>query len=117
VNAVAVDQELKLRPEFRREQVKKCAKCGKGLAHSGLPLFWRVTIERFGFDADVCRRADAMERYFNNLELAAVFSTGEPLAKRFSLSQELLICEPCAMEFTCVAALAELDRDEDECAS
>ena len=103
-----VTDVVKLQPEFQREDVKKCCHCGLGLAHTGLPFFYRVTIERFALNADACRRADGMERYFGNVELAKVFSTGEPLGKRFDLGVDLLLCEKCSMDsHLCFAVLLE----------
>lgn len=114
----AVDRDLTLSPEFHRKDITRCACCGKGVAHTGLPFFYRVTIERFGLDANACRRRNAMEEFFMPAPgLAEVFSTGEPLGKRFDLTARLLICETCSMNQTCVAALNERgpeDEDDDE---
>jgi len=33
-----------------------CSHCNKPFSHSGLPLFWKVTIERFGANAAAIRR-------------------------------------------------------------
>jgi hypothetical protein len=94
--------------EIQRRDLRKCGLCEKGLMHTGLPLFYRVTIERFGVDAGAVRRLQGMEMYLGSPQLADVFSTGEPLAKPIFGPDSIYVCESCSMEsIHCIAALHE----------
>jgi hypothetical protein len=105
-------RDVQLSGEFHRREITKCVCCGKGLSHGGLPLFWRVTLERFGLDAGAVRRTGAMEQYFDSPAIAEVFSTGEPLGRRVDLSGPMLLCEPCVMDGARIVALWEAcDRE------
>ena len=48
---------------MKRTDFKPCANCGKGVAHTGLPLFWVVEIQRFGIDAQAVQRQHGMEQF------------------------------------------------------
>lgn len=86
---------------LQREDLRPCDMCGKGLMHSGLPLFWRVHIERMGVDVQAVQRRAGMEQFFGGGAggslLAGVMGDGAPLASPFNQSS-LLLCEPCAIE-------------------
>jgi hypothetical protein len=94
--------------EIKRADIKPCAKCGKGVMHTGLPLFWRVTIERYGIDANAVRRQVGLEMMLGSPALAAVMGPDETMAKPVMDDVILILCENCAMEDYPVAALAEL---------
>ena len=98
---------------MKLSDIKKCAKCGKGVMHTGLPLFWRVTIERFGIDKAACDRRHGLETFFGGghvgARLAGVMGPDEDIAKPIVDAKVLILCEDCAMVDHPVAALAELD--------
>lgn len=100
-------RELKLRGDLQRRELTKCSRCGRGLLHHGVPLCYRVTIERLGFDAGAVQRRHGLELMTGSPAIAEVFSTGEPLARRLWAAGGL-VCEPCAMEETCIAQLEEV---------
>ena len=87
---------------MKRQDFKPCALCGKGVAHTGMPLFWRVHIERMGIDSKAAQRHHGIEQFFGGstpgaVALADVFSDGAPLAKPLTEVQ-VLVCEQCATE-------------------
>lgn len=86
-----------------------CCLCSKKIGASGLPLFWRVTVERFGIDMRLVKRFDGMVAMLGGAAHIArvmcdVEDVTEPLMEKVTLS----ICEPCGTSSTMVAQLAEL---------
>lgn len=86
-----------------------CSMCGDKVLSAGLPLFWRVTIERFGIDLNAVQRQQGLTMMMGgNAVIAAVMGADEEMAKHIVDPIALTICEPCCTENTCVARLAEL---------
>ena len=86
--------------------------CRKGVMHTGLPLFWRVHIERIGVDMQVVQRQHELEQFFGStspgaVALADMFSDGAPIGKPMDEGKTVLICETCAMADMPIAELAE----------
>lgn len=63
--------------ENQLREVAMCAVCGKPFGHTGLPLFWRVTIERFGVDLNAIRRQDGLAMMMGSSALAQVMGADE----------------------------------------
>ena len=102
---------------LKASDIKKCAKCGKGVMHTGLPLFWRVTIERFGIDKGAVDRRHGLEMFFGGgrgaAALAGVMGPDEDIAKPVMDPVTLTLCEDCACGKSLpVAALAELAPED-----
>ena len=94
---------------MRAGDFTKCKGCGKGMMHTGLPIFWRVKIERMGINNRAVQQADAMERYMGGaVALARVFEDPE-IAKPIEgiEPQTILICEECSLKPLPLALLAE----------
>lgn len=86
-----------------------CLLCGKGIGHTGLPLFWRVTVEPFGVDLRAVQRQDGLAAILGNSLLAMHMGTNEDLAVPVGEPMRLTLCETCAVEKAYpVAALAEI---------
>lgn len=97
---------------MHRKDFKPCAICHKGVMHTGLPLFWRVHIERIGVDMQAAQRQHGLEQFFGGtlpgaVALADVFSDGAPIGKPMDEGKTVLVCETCAMADMPVAELAE----------
>lgn len=90
--------------ELRRHA--DCNICGLKIGASGLPLFWRVTVERFGLDAAACQRQHGLGMAFG-AELAMVMGPDEDLAKPMMEPRVVTVCETCGTQATSVAALSE----------
>jgi hypothetical protein len=78
--------------------------------HTGLPLFYRVTVERFGIDmAAVQRQALDCHAIVGSAMLALTMGPDEDMAKPVSETIKLTVCEACSTSINhCVAHLAEL---------
>lgn len=92
---------------------RPCALCGKGVMHTRIPLFYRVTIQRMGIDARAVREANAMEKFFEgHIGIARAFSDPD-IAKPITEQQTVLICESCSTMPHMLAQLPEAaDRIE-----
>ncbi len=75
-----------------------CSLCGNKIMASGIPLFWRVTVERFGVDLRAIERQQGRAMMFNgNATLAHIMGPDEDMAKPFMPPVVLTVCEPCAL--------------------
>jgi hypothetical protein len=91
--------------ELRRHCV--CSLCAKGIGASGIPLFWRVTVERFGVDLTAVKRQDGLGAMLGHSALAAVMGPDHDMARPVMDPVTLTVCETCACErHMPVAALA-----------
>jgi len=90
-----------------------CSVCSQRiLARGGVPLFWRVRIERFGVDLRAVARQGGLEQLIGNVALAMVMGPDEDLAVPVMPALTLTVCEGCASNrFVPVAALAEFTSD------
>ncbi len=77
---------------------KPCAFCGKGVMHTGIPLFYRVKIERLGIKGGEVQRAAGMEQFMGgNVALARVFH--DPDLTQVVMDEiTVLVCETCSTE-------------------
>jgi hypothetical protein len=92
--------------ELRQHQT--CGLCHKKVLHTGLPLFWRVTVERFGVDMRAVLRADGLAAMLGSGALAAAMGPDEDLATPVGEPSVLAVCEHCATSLSLpVAVLAE----------
>jgi len=88
-------------------EFKPCALCGKGVMYTGLPLFYKVTVQRMGIDIREVDRAAGMERFMGgHVALARVFHDPD-IANPIGTPVESLVCEDCAMEPNILAQLNE----------
>ena len=78
-----------------------CSICKKKIGASGLPMFYRLKIERFGVKLDAMRRQDGLTALLNgHARLAMVMGTDEDMAIPAMDPLTLVICEACAGEPT-----------------
>jgi len=84
--------------ELELRQHAVCNLCRRKIGASGLPLFWRVTIERFGVDLRAIERQDGLGACLSNSMLANMMGPDEDLAKQMMDPVKLTICETCAAE-------------------
>ena len=84
--------------ERELRKIAKCALCRKQFGHEGLPLFWRVKIERYGVDMNAIQRQTGLALMFGgNGAIAAVMGPDEDMAKRIGDATEFTVCEKCAI--------------------
>jgi len=76
-------------------KVCKCSSCGKGIGHTGIPLFWIVEVKRYGLLAGAIKRQTGLEMQLDNhVALAQVFSPNEKMAEKI-LGKKFTFCETC----------------------
>lgn len=86
-----------------------CSLCMQKIGATGLPLFYRVTLERFGLRLDAIRRQAGLEMSLNgHVALAQAMGPNEEIAVPMMETLVLVVCEPCStsLEPCCVARLA-----------
>jgi hypothetical protein len=85
----------------------KCAKCGKGIGHTGLPFFWTLTVSKYGLDIDAIKRNAGLTEFFGgSAALARVMGPDEDMAEKIIKPVTLTLCEKCAMEPIIVSCIA-----------
>lgn len=93
---------------------KPCVMCGKGVMHTGIPLFYRVKVERFGILANEVQRTHAMEQFMGgHVAIARVFHDPE-LTQSVMPEISGLVCESCSVRPTMLAGLVEQLIEEAE---
>lgn len=96
--------------ETELRECAECANCHKKIGETGLPLFWRVTIERFGVDLNAMRRQDGLTAMLNgHAGLAMVMGRNEDLAVPLMDPVKATVCESCAISPILLPLLAGMD--------
>jgi hypothetical protein len=76
-----------------------CAICNKPFGHTGLPFFWRVTIERYGVDVRKVQQQDGlMAAMLGGSALASIMGTDADLANPVGDAVKITVCETCAID-------------------
>jgi hypothetical protein len=82
--------------ELRRHST--CDLCDKPIGHTGLPLFWRLKVDRWGIDLAAARRQDGLAQFIGSTAIARVMGPDEDMAKPMMPPVTLTACETCAVE-------------------
>lgn len=94
---------------MKQTDIKPCAFCGRGLAHSGHPVFYRIAVEQMVVNVAAVQRQHGLEAMLGSPALAFHMGEQADLAKSITGTPEtLLICMPCSMLPTALAILPEL---------
>lgn len=95
--------------ENELRQHTDCAICKRKIGHTGLPLFWRVTIEPFGIDLSAVRRQDGLTAMLGgSVAIAAAMGPDEDMAKPLAAPVTITVCQHCACDNALpVAVMAE----------
>lgn len=83
-----------------------CALCGRLIGASGLPLFWRVRIERYGLDLAAVQRQTGLALLLGNSALALAMGPDEEMTTPLMEPVMLTVCESCGTRDTSIAYLA-----------
>jgi hypothetical protein len=87
-----------------------CSICKKKIGHSGVPLFYRLTVEQFGVKLDAVRRQAGLEMMLGgHVAIAQAMGPDEDMAMPVMEKLVLVVCEPCSLVDHCVAQLAEVE--------
>lgn len=85
-----------------------CGLCGEKIGKSGMPMFWRVRVERHGIDLGAVQRQTGLAMLLGGHGgIAAAMGTDAEMTVPLMDPVTLTVCEPCATRSTCVVALAE----------
>ncbi len=85
-----------------------CAVCGEKIGKSGLPMFWRVRIERHGIKLDAVRRQSGLTDLLGgSAVLAMAMGADEEMTLPMMEPVALTVCESCCTKDVCIAYLAE----------
>ena len=87
----------------------RCGVCAKPIGHTGLPLFWRVTVERFGIDFNAMQRQQGLSMMLGSAALAMHMGPDDYLAKPLMDPVTIAVCETCATAPFIVAGIIEHD--------
>ena len=91
-----------------------CNLCGNKVMATGLPLFWTLTIERWGIDANAMRRAAGLEMMIGNVAIAKIMGPDEDMAKPMMEPVKVTVCEDCCTgKMTSVAMMAECGKEQE----
>jgi len=86
-----------------------CTLCRNPTLASGLPLFWRVTVERFGVDMRAVQRQAGLGAFLGHAGLAAVMGPDEDMATPMTEPEVVTVCETCGVQSVFpISALAEI---------
>ena len=95
--------------ELRKHAI--CSLCREKILAGGIPLFYRVTIERFGVRLSAVERQQGLTMMLSgSAVLAAVMGPNEDMAQSLMEPLVLTVCENCSTERRDpIAALAEIE--------
>lgn len=94
--------------ELRRHAT--CSMCRKKFGECGSPLFYRITLERFGIRLNAVRRQIGLEMMLGgHVAIAQAMGPDEDMAVPVMEKLVLVVCESCStsLQPCCVASLAE----------
>lgn len=90
---------------MKAADMQKCAICGRGVLHAGLPLFWRVSLQRMGVDMAAVRQTAGLEMMLGSVPLARALGPDPDIASPIGEGRTIVVCERCAGEQTSVYQL------------
>lgn len=87
-----------------------CAICREKILARGVPLFYRVTVERFGVELAALNRQQGLTMLLGgSARIAAAMGPDEDLARPIMEPQTFAVCEHCSTrDRHCIASLAEV---------
>jgi hypothetical protein len=103
----------RLGPGMKQAELRKhstCDVCHEKVGHTGLPLFWRVTVERFGIDMRAVRRQDGLAQFIGSSAIAAAMGPDPDMAKPLMDPTAVTLCESCAMDKTGYVVAVAMER-------
>lgn len=91
-----------------------CDLCNRKITATGLPLFWRVKVERFGIDAQAVQRQHGLAMHLGSPVLASIMGTDPDMAKPVMDPVTLTLCEGCALDDAAGIVHAALSKKPEE---
>jgi len=85
--------------ELELRQHATCSLCSKPIGHTGLPMFWVVTVQRHGLNCDALMRQQGLTMQLGgNAALAGVMGPNEDMTTPLMDPAKVTVCETCAVE-------------------
>lgn len=92
-----------------------CSLCRNPILSSGLPLFWRVTIEHLAVDIGAVNRQYRLGKMLGSHTLAATIGPDKDVAKPIVDQTQITVCQHCSLANKLpVMVLAEIGRAHKE---
>lgn len=88
---------LRYMKEKELREAATCGLCNEKIGKSGLPLFMRVSVKRYGLKADALRRQTGFGMLMGNGALAQIMGPNEDMAEIIS-ENTVTVCETCGLE-------------------
>ncbi len=82
---------------MKQRDIKHCCQCGEGVGHCG-PAFYTVRIKQHVLDPQAIARHSGFEQMMGNPALAMVMGVDADISQEMAATEELWICQDCAME-------------------
>lgn len=90
--------------------LENCVLCGQGMMHAGMPLFWRITLQRMGVDMAAVQREAGLEMMMGgHVALARIMGPNEDIAAPIGAERTVLVCERCSSRHTSIYELGLVD--------
>lgn len=99
--------------ERELRQHAQCDVCHRKLGQTELPLFWVITVERYGLDLKAIERQQGMAMMMGGNALIAMhMGPDQDMAQRLMEPTKVTVCETCAHEQPALmAALCKPEPD------
>lgn len=100
--------------EKELRKVSVCRLCDEKIGKSGLPLFMRVSVKRYGLKADAIKRQQGLGMMLGGHGLLAqVMGPNEDMAEIIH-ENEITVCETCASKNPIIYHILELTENLEE---
>lgn len=76
----------------------KCSRCKNRIGHTGLPLFWSVSIQRHGIKAGPLQRQAGLTALLGGSAALAMAMGADEDMTEVLVNEDITLCENCAME-------------------
>lgn len=96
--------------EKELRKASTCGVCGNLFGHAGLPIFWRIKIERFGVNMKAVVSQDGLAQMIGSSRLAQVMGTDADMTFPMMDPVKVTICEHCITGPVNIAALADKEQ-------
>ena len=84
--------------EKQLREAAVCVMCKKPIGHTGLPVFWRIRIQRYVLKIDALKRQQGLTMMLDGYaQLAQIMGPDEDMADKMS-EIEITLCAKCATE-------------------
>lgn len=91
-----------------------CSLCNRAITHTGVPLFWRLKVARFGIDAGAVQRQHGLAMHMDSSALASIMGPDEDLAKPVMEEVTLTACEGCVLDNLSLLAHVAMTKEAAE---